>query len=1125
MSVEMILGSSGQGKSHYLYSYLSEDSVKNPDKEYILIVPEQFSMQAQKDLVDISDRGGTLNVDITSFGRLAYRVFDELGIELKKTIDDTGKNLILRKVLNNKKEELKLLKPNNRCGFTSEIKSVISELMQYGIQPDGVSELVHTDGLSDRLKLKLEDIRCIYQGFMDYIEDKYITVEERLSILCKCIERSAFVKNSIIVMDGFTGFTPVQYELISIMMNLCDKIYISATIPDEENINICSGNDELFAMSKTMASKLGNICDRNGCRFSISKVPFNNTTYRYRDCSELDFLEKNIYRFNGRHYEKEVSNIEIIAMSDPLDEVHNVSARILKLVREEGLRYRDIAVITGDIAQYGPIADKIFTSDNIPHFVDNKRSLITNPMVDYLRAALEIADRNFSYESMFRFLKNGLCSIDREDTDVLENYVLALGIRGYSRWNEKWVRRYPYKKIKDLADINAVRERIIELITPFYEAVISKEAVVSTYVKALYDFCEKNSIYELMEELADEFERNGDMSSASEYRQSYKHVMGLLDLFNELAGDEQMSIREFREILDAGFDEIKVGLIPPTVDAVTVGDVERSRLTNIKALFLIGTNEGVIPAASSNSGVLSDNDRKVLSDNKVELAPFGREKAFINNYYIYLNITKPERFLFISYTELNSESKEMKPSSVISMLKEMYPKLTIRKSSSFGIEDRLTTAEGSMFLIPEGLEHWSSDGEFHSLMEYYMNNEKASKDIRKISACYINDTTSDALSREEARRIYGDKITAGITRIEQFASCAFSHFIKYGLDLEERKQYEIGVADLGSIFHDALYRYSQKLKKEGFTFTSVDQEVSDRLIDESVDEASMEYGNTVLLSSGRNEYIRKRIRTITGRTVWAVKRQLEAGDFTVEGVETDFCYELPDDITITGKIDRLDTAQDDGNVYLKIMDYKSGINSFDYDKLYNGLKLQLMVYMHSAILMEQEKYPLKKIIPSGAFFYHIDDPILDGEKIKSDDIDKEMLSKLKPDGLVNVDASVLMKLDKHYLTGSDVIPISVTKSGGIKESKNAVLADDMNLLADFAVDKMHELGKEIAEGRIDVNPYEESCMYCEYRAICNFDENRPGCNYRKMQKLESIEELRTDSEQGQEVDNNGELDR
>ena len=1107
MVLELFMGASGYGKTYRLYNRIIEEAVMNPDKKYILIVPEQSSLQAQKDIVRMHPKGGVFNIDVLTFGRLSYRVFEELCIELNETIDDTGKMLILRKVLNRVASNLKVIRISKKLGIVSEIKSMISEFKQYGITTEALDMIIQNVKSSDRLKEKLSDMLVIYKAFEEYIEGKFVTAEDKPEELLKVIDKSGFFTDAVVAFDGFTGFTPVQYRIVERILEKSNRVICTVTFPADMDYRTPLMEENLFYMSKTMMTRLGNIADRLGAATEYTRLPVDRDKYRFAKSSELEFLEQELFRYSSNEFPKEPKDIKVCCLPSPKEEVMVAAATILKQVREKGLRFRDIALVTGDVELYRAELMRVFAECDIPFFMDNKRSLISNPVVEYLRAAIGVVVDNYSYEAVFRFLKNKLCSIPDDKVDVLENYVLSLGIRGKNRWNSMFERQYPGKD-KELLAINETRNEFINIIGELSET-FSEDRQVSEYVLALYEFMERGDCFNYLNELADKLSTelaDGDtLSKAAEYRQTYKKIIELFDQLTNLLGDEIMSAEEFLEILDAGFEEIKVGIIPPSVDAVTIGDVERTRLEHIKYMLVLGVNEGILPKLSGNNGVLSENERRTLINNSVELAPSPREKIFIQNFYIYLNFTEPEEGLFLSYHRFNSSGKDCKPSRIIEMLVKMYPRLSILDEGNIGIRDLITNGDNSLHLLAKSLiDRESMVTGVKELMLYMYNTEPYKSKIHNIIDTYIRENMPEAMSEEVAKSLYSEITESSITRIETFAKCAFAHFARYGLELSERKVHEIDNLDLGNVFHKVIELISTKLSSMSRDFTMLTDDERRKMVEETVMDATADFKESIFLESKTNHYLKSRITDILDTTIWALGEQLKAGKFKPELFETGFYDEVMNTV-IKGKIDRVDMLREEDKIYVKIIDYKSGSSSISLDEIYNGVKLQLMVYLHSIIKNVGDKYPDKEIIPAGALYNHIDNPLVTLEKgsaYSKEDYERFILEKLIPSGILNFYA--VDYFDQWESGKSGVVDAKKNKDGLVVLDDKVVTGDQLKCLTEFSVNKMHSMEADILSGEASTNPYEGACEYCAYSSVCGFKPEKEG--YRKLESIKNDED-------------------
>lgn len=1067
MSLQYIFGGSGAGKSTYLYNSIIKESIKNPLENYIIVVPEQYTMATQKRVVELHPRKGVLNIDVVSFERLAYKVFEEVGAADYPILDDTGKNLIVRRVLEQNKKALRFFGSNiSNTGFVSELKSVISEMLQYDISVDKLLDINKNVDNNSLLGMKLDDISLIYGGFKEFIKNNYITSEEILDLMCRKVTESSKIRGSVIAFDGFTGFTPVQYRLMAILLDMCKEVKVALTIDISEHANINEGIESLFYMTKDTVAHLNRICDEGHINVDKVTVGEDIVLTRFAASKELAFLEKNIFRPGLRYYSGKVNDIVMYAGITPKDEIQYVSGEILKLTRLQDFRYNEIAVVTGDISVYGKLAANIFAQNDIPYFLDQKLHVTDNCLVEMITAVLDVIEKNYTYDSMFRYLRTGLTGLSDENIDILDNYCLAVGIKGRKQWSTQWCRKFRSSGITtDLNMLNELRLNVMEPLTELDKELKEADGNVRLMTTALYKFLVRMHCEEQMSLLA--------KSHGDEYRQIYKKIMELFDKIVHLLGSEKVSVKEYNRIMASGFDEIKIGLIPPTKDCVVIGDIERTRLDNIKAMFFIGVNDGYVPKKSDSRSVLSETDRQKLKEMDVSLSMSVREKAFVQRFYLYLIMTKTSVRLYITYAYNSMDMKAILPSYIVRMLKKMFPGMNV-----LSYDD--TAKEHSYIKIPKTELEWTDEN------------------LAKILADGV------------ALKLYGKELTGSVTSFEQFASCQYAYFCRYGLDLSEREEYRFAVNDFGTILHAVIEDVSKNIKRNKKSFVLLSDEERRSLVSESIHAVADNYGNTILKSTSRNEYLIKRMEDLADKTLWAIGKQLADGLFTPDTFEKGFLTrieDLPHDVSffMQGKIDRIDICEDDENVYVKVVDYKTGHADFDLFKTYYGLKIQLFTYMREAIAYEKKKHEGKNVIPAGLLYYNIDNPIVETKQTDDSAIEELIRKELRMKGVVNSNKNIISKLDSTEGTSLN-IPVTVGKSGNIDASKSKVLTTEELLAVGRYVDKENlDKATKILDGSIHINPYEKgnenSCAYCPYNSVCGFSEDMPGVKFRRLEYM------------------------
>lgn len=1130
MSLRFYFGPSGSGKSHRIYEEIMQRAAQEPGRNFLIIVPDQFTMQTQKDLVMRSDRGGILNIDVLSFGRLSHRILEEVGTKEMPVLDDTGKSLVLQKIAADLKEQLPAMGSLlHKQGYIHEVKSAISEFMQYGISTQDMDKLIASAEKRGALAMKLRDLKTLYRGFQDYIRDHFITTEETLDVLRRSLVKSKILPDSVVVFDGFTGFTPIQNRLIQELMRVCEETIVTVTIGEEEDPYQMDGEQKLFHLSKKTVADLVKLA----AEAEVTRgedVFVKGGPNRFTEAPALCYLEQNLFRYQYEPYTEKQCEIRMFEALSPREEVHQTALYIRKLIREEGLTYRDIAVVIGDLEGYASYVETEFGQLEIPCFLDRTRGIVLNPMIEYIKSALQLYIRDFSYDTVFHFLRSGMADISREEIDELENYVIRTGARGYRTYSRLFTRRTEEMQQgsgqEDTERAEETMERLNRIRQQFADTVeilhMAPRAKAGEYVDHLYDFLEQNQVQQKLLNYQQQFEQEGDLAKAREYAQIYRLVMDLLDQIYELLGEEEISLQEFADILEAGFGEITVGTIPQNVDRIVVGDMERTRLKQVKVLFFLGVNDGNIPKNASKGGIISDMDREFLIESGTEMAPSPRQQMYIQRLYLYLNMTKPSERLYLSYAKVNSDGKGIRPSYLIDTVRKLFPQLAVEypqnRSRLEQIEGR---QEGARYLAEELREYADGTLREEERQDFYLmyrayESDPVGRD--RLTQAAFRRYKESGLSRIVARALYGRQLENSVSRLETYAACACRHFLQYGLSLQEREEFGFEVSDMGNVYHAVLENFAGKLAESGRTWWDFDENFATQAIKEAVEGYAATYGETVLYSSARNEYAITRMSRILTRTVLTLQQHLKQGSFQPDDYELSFRFaedldsihvDLSEEekMHLQGRIDRIDVSEDAEHVYVKVIDYKSGNKKFDLAALYYGLQLQLVVYMNAAMELESRKHPDKEIVPAALLYYHIDDPTIETPvELTQEQINEEILAKLRMNGVVNSDPAVVERLDRFLQDKSKVIPVEKKKDGSFSARSGVLSREEMQLVSSYVDTKIRKIGREILDGKIAANPYEkgneEACTYCAYKKVCGFDGSIPGYEKRQLEDLD-----------------------
>ena len=1155
MGLQFVLGPSGSGKTEYVTDLIMKEASESFRERFFMIVPDQFTMQTQKDLVKKSPSGGIMNIDVLSFSRLAHRIFEETGGYRLPVIDDTGKNLVLRQCAVTVKDKIPYLGSKlDKAGYIHEIKSALSEFMQYDISPADLSRLI--DYASDNKKItltnKLKDLEIIYDAFKKYISEKYITGEESMDILAKEIHKSVILKDSTVILDGFTGFTPVQNKVILALLKVCKKIIITLTNGNEGAVTEEVNSSDLFMLTDKSLKSLIRMCKDNDIE-PVEHV-FLEKNLRYESNPELAHLERSLYRYPSKAYAGPVDNIRISLCNNSKDEVRLLAGEIRELLRKEGAYYRDIAVITGNLASYKTEIEKQFEDYDIPLYIDSTSGIGHNPFVEFIKSALNLYKENFSYDSLFRYLRTGFTSIDTEDVDLLEAYVRETGIKGkktYQRLFTKYTRDMwanADEREEILGRYEKIRMSLMKDLEALSKANIDDPKGISAgeYIRALYDFLQKNEAFEKLEAYSAMFADKGDYSAEKEYSQIYRATMELFEQIVGLVGDEIMSLKDFIGILEAGFDEISIGTIPQSVDRVIVGDMERTRIRPVRYLFFLGLNDGWVPKSTGKGGIISDMEREFLTGSGEELAPSPRQQMYISRFYLYTNLTKPSKRLYLSFISMDNEGGSIKASPVIKEIENLFPKIIIRRNVREGLDGLESYKDAESYfaeLVRKTLEDVITDGEKNDLniLSSILCDEKSFTEAVINNAFYRYEGKN--LNPVIAGLLYGETLRASVSRMEKYAGCAYSYFMEYGMGIREKAEYGISSADMGNIYHLVLQNFADRLKEKGLDWFSFEEEDAKEIISSIVEDESVLYSDALFYETAANRYVMDRMKEVMYRSVITLAYQLKKSSYRPVHYELSFdrtdslsCLNLglnkEEKMRLQGKIDRVDLSEEADRVYVKITDYKSGDKDFSLAAFYQGIQLQMVVYMNEAVKKVQNDKPGKEVIPAALLYYHIDDPIVKAGPEESDeDINASIRKELRNRGIVCGEEEIISGLDNSDFDKSDVIPVDRKKDGSFYSEDAILSSEEMKLISRYADIKIRDIGKKIIEGNIDVSPLtvkktestvlSDACAYCAYKSVCGFNELKPGYEkriYAKKDKSEVLSDIR--SEMGEE----GEID-
>ncbi len=1169
--LRFIFGASGAGKSRTVYDEIINRSMEE-NRNFLIVVPDQFTMQTQMDIVKLHPRHGIMNIDVLSFSRLSHRIFEEVGEENAKVLNDMGKSLVLRHVAERMKDELPVIGSNmHKMGYIDEVKSSISEFMQYCIELDDLDVLIDASKSKGALCAKLKDLQTLYKGFKEYISGSYIPQEETMEVLCRALYKSALIPDSVIVFDGFTGFTPIQYQVIGVLLSLAKEVIFTCTIGQDDNPYEYDkeAEQELFLLSKKTVHDLLRLEYENEKTVADGNVPpfdvwaeYRNThsedvfvktsdKSRHAENKELGFLERRLFRYGKDAFDGETKNIVFMEANDSISEVRMVFAKICELVREKGLYYRDFAIVCGSLERYAALAETEAKRYNVPIYVDQTGSVSLNPFIEYIRGGLLAVNTNYSFEAVFHYLRSQMSDITADEADQLENYVRALGIRGQKAWEEGFT-KVPAKILKRIGKsddpeeqkklyldkMNSIRERIVNSLKPLFDA---KDKTVKDFSLALYEYISNADAENKLKAYEERFREDGDQIRAKEYGVIYRKLMELLDEITSLMGDEDLSLQEYTDILEVGIGDIAIGTIPQSADRIVVGDIERTRLKEIKVLFFLGVNDDLIPKGAGTGGIISDIERQMLVDSvkEVEMAPTPRQQMYIQRLYLYMNLTKPSDSLYLSWAHLDPDGKSIRPAYLVGKIASYFPRVKTLNYEKLDPSAILQTMDAGTAYVAENMQGYAmgylSEDKQRTVKALYRalsgQGDEEKGRLTKITEAagknYLHKPLSDAVTD----MLYGTVLINSVSRLEKFAQCSYAHFLRYGLGLDEREEYTFEVSDLGNVFHGVLKTFSDKLEEENLNWNNFSKEDGERILDESIDAFLNDYGSDILSASNRGLSTKNRIRRILQRSVDTLQYQLKKGSFMPKSMEVAFnevgdidainVSLLEDEkgrilkkMKLIGRIDRVDTYENEDNVYVKVIDFKSGDKKFDLCALYYGLQLQLVMYMNVAKGMEKAESPKKNVVPAAILYYHLADPVIEGDDntaTADDDAINDMIRKqLRPRGVIAKDREIVDLLDHNVGQESDVIRVKIKGNGEFSKVGTEVMeASDFAQISEYVETLIKKNGREIVSGNVEVNPYEmgekSACDYCSFKSVCGFDRAIPGFDKRELKKLSDDE--------------------
>lgn len=1113
MSIQIVYGTSGIGKSTYIFNQINEQIKQKSPYKIKVITPEQFSYTAEHKLLETSSSQSMISAEVITFARMAYRILGEVGKKTRINLSGSGKAMLIDHIL---------LTENNKFSFLGKsdenvemISRQLTELKKHQVQLDILKEV--TKNTQDKyLQKKLEDITNLYDLYNTSIQNQYIDENDGLTLLAEELEESNEFKNCDIYIDEFAGFTLQEYEILRKLMRISHKITITICADNlQENTN---ADIDTFYSNKQTVKRILEIANQE--QIEVEKTIFLNTPYRFK-AEELQHLAENMASPFYKKYDKQNENLSIFLASNPYSEIENVAIQITKLAKKD-YKYEEMAVITKNIDTYSSLCKAIFEQYNIPVFIDEKKDLGSNILVRYVLSLLEIFAKNWSYESVFGYIKTGLLDLDTQEIAVLENYCLKWGIKGSKWYAKEW--NFYNETEEQQKQIIYARDKVVEPLLKFKKQLAGLKTVKEITTE-LYEFLVQNNIYEKLEQKIEELKQNNELEIAKQYELSIKILTDLFDEIVLVLGNKNITFDRYAKILKMGFNQSDLGTIPATADQVIVGDVDRSRSHKVKAVFIIGLNDGSFPSIQKDEGFLDDKDRNILKEQGIELAKGTIEQIYDDNFNIYKAFTTAEEKLYLSYASSDAEGKSLRASILINKIKRIFPNIK-EQSDVIERKSEVLLSKTTFDELLANLRNFTQGEEIEPIWfdvyNYYQANYKAKLESAIKALQYKNEP--EKLKQNKLEKLYGNTLKTSVSRLEQYQACAFSYYLKYGLKLKEKDSFNVEAVDTGNLMHEVIDSFFERLDELNISVKNIEEEQIKQITEDIVEEKLALKKYDIFNSIPKYRILAQRLKKVITKSMKYIVDSLKYSDFEVLGHELEFkqggqyepiIYELKDGkkVEITGKIDRLDIAKTaDGN-YIRIIDYKSSIKNINLNEVYAGLQLQLLTYLDAACENEE-------VTPAGALYFNLIDPVLNANPNMTDEeITEELRKQFKMQGLILADSNIVRKMDTNLVSGSsNIVPAYIGKDGEVSDKPNTLNRKQFENLQNYMEKIIKQISEEILNGNIEIEPYYRTrdkktpCEYCSYKAICQFNQTTknnynyiPNANKEKiLEKISNV---------------------
>lgn len=1142
VKLNFILGQAGYGKTWQCFQEIVTRLEEAPEgRPLLLIVPEQATYEVEQALAAACTTRGFMRAHVLGFRRLAHRILNETGGAARPHISELGKRMVFSRLLMENKSNFKLLsRAATEKSFAATVEGLVKEFKTYGIGPDVLTAIASEQDCQNNqaLTAKIQDLALLYQGFEDFLAGRYIDPEDYLNLLAEKIPEAALLQQAEVWVDGFTFFTPQEYAVLTAMLTTAQTVTVTLCLSQPDN-ELHAREEALFHRQWETYHKLKRLAEELQAEVGQQELMLS----RRFDRPTLAAIEQQF--FGSKNIVKEVardSGFMLAEAANRRTEAEAIAREMIRLSREEGLRWRDMAVLIRDMDSYAELMATVLTDYEIPFFSDNSRPAVHHPLAELVRSVLDVVLERWSYEPIFRCLKTDLFPVTRDQVDLLENYCLEFGIRG-SRWTnpENWTFRRRYSLAEDewigaepdaaeqeyLCQINAIRRDSTAALVVLAEKVtpaLKQGLAPVVLAQAIYEFLQSLQVADTLAAWAADAETAGDLAQAREHQQMWTKLMELLDQVVDTFADQPLTLAEFAAIVSEGLEGTTLSLIPPGLDYVTIAALERTRRLRIKAAFVPGVSDGVLPHRRREEGLLNDGERALLRALGLELGNGAVAEVFAEQFLVYTALTRASEQLWVSYPLADAEGKALAPSVIIRRLKE----ITGVKPVALPIEppagreaEYLARPQRALAALAGALRLYRETGTISpawwDVYNWGLTHTQWRETLRISLAGLFHHNQLEPLQPGLPGRLYmKNRVLRGsVTRFEAFRACPFKHFAQYGLKLKERAVYQLAAPDLGQFLHAVLKSFGDRLAARGQSWGELTGSQISELCGDIVMQIAPKLQNEILLSSKQHEHLvtrltRRAIRAVSRLAAWA-----EVTKFRPVAFEQSFgrgpaalpplMMALPAaTVEVAGQIDRLDIGEYDGHNYVLVIDYKSGGAWLSLTEVYYGLKLQLLTYLLVAVSAQDGP---NACLPAGVLYYFLKNPVISGTTLKApEQIEKEINSKLKMPGWLLADVNVAGLLDETLNGWSEFFKIAVGKNGFYESCMDKLkTGEEFKLLLTHVEQELIAIAAAILDGETAIRPYrlEKStpCGYCVFLPVCQFDGHLPENDFAVLPKL------------------------